>query len=54
MHSLVGKMVSYLSSPQARSTWWGRVADCPQDGAIGMYHLPTSFNDPSCEAGKEI
>jgi hypothetical protein len=47
-------MVRYLSSGKARSKPHERVAGCPQDGAIGMYHLTTSFNDPSCEAGKEI
>jgi hypothetical protein len=26
----------------------------PQDEGESVYHLPTSFNDPSCEAGKEI
>ncbi len=53
-HLSVARMVNYLSSRKASYTWRGRVAGRPQDGAIGMYHLPTSFNDPSCEAGKEI
>ena len=26
----------------------------PQDEGFAVYYLPTSFNDPSCEAGKEI
>jgi hypothetical protein len=26
----------------------------PQDEGESVYYLPTSFNDPSCEAGKEI